>query len=88
MSLPLRLRTVRFAVLGALISTVAGMSFLVWVFEDGSIQSSSDWMALMRNPAARGEVIILAIPLAALGATVATVLAVRRGQLARREGSN
>ena len=86
--MPLRLRTVCFAVLGALILAVAGMSFLLWVFENGSIRSSSDLMALMWNPAARGEVIIWAIPLAALGATVGTVLAVRLGQLARRECSN
>ena len=84
MSRPLRLRTIRFAALGALILTVAGMSFLVWLFEDGSIQSLDDWMALMRNPAARGEVIILAIPLAALGATVGMALAVRRPQLLSR----
>jgi hypothetical protein len=66
----MRSRTIRDAVLGAAFVTIAGLVLLGVMLGDGSLESLQDVAAVLRNPATRAEIIILAVPLSIVGTTV------------------
>lgn len=71
-------RTIRNVMIGAGLVTITGLVLLGLMLGDGSLESLADVAATLRNPATRAEIVVLAIPLAIVGATVGLALSWRR----------